>query len=39
MKTILQLNTSLFGADGQSSRLASEFAARLAQAGNTRVPT
>ena len=37
MKTILQLNTSLFGADGQSSRLASEFAARLAQAGNTRV--
>lgn len=33
MTTILQINTSLFGANGQSSRLAAEFAE--AQAGST----
>ena len=32
MHTILQLNTSLFGEHGQSSRLAAEFAATLAAA-------
>jgi FMN-dependent NADH-azoreductase len=32
MHTILQLNTSLFGENGQSSRLAAEFAATLAGA-------
>ena len=32
MRTILQLNTSLFGENGQSSRLAAEFAASLAGA-------
>ena len=32
MHTILQLNTSLFGENGQSSRLAAEFAATLARA-------
>jgi FMN-dependent NADH-azoreductase len=32
MHTILQLNTSLFGENGQSSRLAAEFAATLATA-------
>jgi FMN-dependent NADH-azoreductase len=31
MQTILQINTSLFGEDGQSSRLAAEFAAALAR--------
>lgn len=38
MQTILQLNTSLFGESGQSSRLAGEFAAALAtSAGKTLV--
>ena len=32
MKTILQLNSSLFGDEAQSSRLAGQFAATLAQA-------
>lgn len=32
MQTILHLNTSIFGEDGQSSRLAAEFVARIPQA-------
>lgn len=32
MQTILHLNTSIFGDDGQSSRLAAEFVARLPRA-------
>jgi len=37
MKTILQLNTSLNGEDGLSSRLASEFSAALAGASGANV--
>jgi FMN-dependent NADH-azoreductase len=37
MKTILQLNTSLHGEDGLSSRLASEFSAALADASGANV--
>ena len=37
MKTILQLNSSLFGDDAQSSRLAGQFAASLAQAEPARL--
>jgi FMN-dependent NADH-azoreductase len=37
MKTILQLNTSLNGEDGLSSRLASEFSAALADASGANV--
>ncbi|MDQ1308985.1 MAG: FMN-dependent NADH-azoreductase [Pseudomonadota bacterium] len=37
MQTILQLNSSLSGAAGQSSQLASEFAAALARASGARV--
>ena len=36
MRTILQLNTSLLGEQGQSSRLAAEFAATLAAASGAR---
>lgn len=36
MKTILQLNNSLFGEQGQSSRLADDFVARL-RAGNADI--
>jgi FMN-dependent NADH-azoreductase len=35
MKTYLQLNTSLFGEDSQSSRLASRFVAALAESDDT----
>jgi FMN-dependent NADH-azoreductase len=37
MKTILQLNTSLNGAEGLSSRLAADFSAALAQASGARI--
>ena len=37
MQTILQLNTSLSGAAGQSSRLAGEFTATLGRAAGARV--
>jgi FMN-dependent NADH-azoreductase len=37
MQTILQLNTSLSGAEGQSSRLASEFVAKLGRTAGARV--
>ena len=37
MHTILQINSSLFGAKGQSSRLAAEFAAALAAAAGAPV--
>ncbi len=37
MKTILQLNSSLFGDDAQSTRLAGQFAQALASAGPARV--
>ena len=37
MQTILQLNSSLSGAAGQSSQLASEFASALARASGARV--
>ena len=39
MTTILQINTSLFGENGQSSKLAAEFAAALAASsgGNVQV--
>jgi len=39
MHTILQINSSLFGETGQSSKLAAEFAASLAPRGRpTRGP-
>lgn len=37
MQTVLQLTTSLFGEQGQSSRLASEFSHALAAAGGGKV--
>jgi FMN-dependent NADH-azoreductase len=37
MHTVLQLTTSLFGEQGQSSRLASEFSQTLAEAGGGKV--
>jgi FMN-dependent NADH-azoreductase len=37
MHTVLQLTTSLFGEQGQSSRLASEFSNALAEAGGGQV--
>ena len=37
MQTVLQLTTSLFGEQGQSSRLASEFSQTLAEAGGGKV--
>lgn len=37
MRTILQINSSLFGAAGQSSKLAAEFAALLAAATGARL--
>lgn len=37
MSTVLQLNNSLFGDNGQSSRLADEFVGRLRAGGDVRV--
>jgi len=37
MHTILQINSSLFGETGQSSRLAAEFAASLAASTGARL--
>jgi FMN-dependent NADH-azoreductase len=39
MKTYLQLNSSLHGADAQSSRLASQFVAKLVQADRSADPS